>query len=169
LASLATSTHCLVEDRARLSSQLQLHDLHSCPGYFNRYQQAILYYYIRSSYWLISDRFLHIGRLPVASQSPLVVHWSDKMSFGYSVGDSVAVGQLAWLVYKSYRDVPESFKNISLEVLLLHAVLEDAEETLSEQPLPASRQESLVAVTAGCQGVLQDLQALVEKYESLGA
>jgi hypothetical protein len=91
------------------------------------------------------------------------------MSFGYSVGDFVAVGQLAWLVYKSYRYVPESFRNISLEVLPLHAVLEDAEEILSEQPFPASEQESLVAVTAGCQDVLQDLQALVEKYESLGA
>jgi hypothetical protein len=91
------------------------------------------------------------------------------MSFGYSVGDFIAVGQLAWSVYKSCRDAPGSFKNISLEVLSLHAVIKEAEETLSEQPFPTSKQEGLATVTTGCKAVLRDLQALVEKYESLGS
>lgn len=91
------------------------------------------------------------------------------MSFGYSIGDAVAGGQLAWTVYKSCRDAPESFKNISLEVLSLHAVLKEIEETLSEHPPPASKQDGLAAVTAGCSSVLQDLQALVQKHESLAS
>jgi hypothetical protein len=91
------------------------------------------------------------------------------MSFGYSAGDFLAVGQLAWAVYKSCRDASESFNNISIEVLSLHAVLKEVEEILSEQSLSASKKASLATITNGCRKVLQDLQALVWKYESLGS
>jgi len=91
------------------------------------------------------------------------------MSFGYSVGDFLAVGQLAWNVYKSCRDAPESFKDISTEVLSLHAVLKEAEEILPSQPASPSTQNRLKVVTQGCESVLSDLQSLVDKYESLGS
>lgn len=91
------------------------------------------------------------------------------MSFGYSVGDFAALGQFAWHVYKSCKDAPESFKNMSLEVLSLHAVLKEVEETLSGYPLSQSRQASLETITNGCQEVLQDLQSLVDRYQSLGS
>jgi hypothetical protein len=91
------------------------------------------------------------------------------MSFGYSVGDFLAVGQLAWKVYKSCRDAPESFSNISGEVLSLHAVVKEVEETISDEPLSPSRQRSLATISLGCEGVLRDLQALVLKYQSLGS
>ncbi|KAK0513111.1 hypothetical protein JMJ35_004097 [Cladonia borealis] len=61
---------------------------------------------------------------------------------GFGVGDFVAVSTLAWNVYKSCKAAPGSFINISNEVLSLYAVLKEADET--------------------------DLQALVDKYESLG-
>jgi hypothetical protein len=48
-------------------------------------------------------------------------------------------------------------------------VLREVEETQSEQPLPASKQEALAIVITKSQYVLQDLQGLVEKYESLGS
>ncbi|KAE8447621.1 hypothetical protein EG329_010592 [Mollisiaceae sp. DMI_Dod_QoI] len=91
------------------------------------------------------------------------------MSFGFSVGDFIAVGQLAWTVYKGCKEAPESFANISAEVLSLHAVLKEVEEVLSDQPPSATRQNSLAAITQGCQDVLRDLQALTKKYESLGS
>lgn len=90
------------------------------------------------------------------------------MSFGFSVGDFVAAGNLAWQVYKSCKAAPESFKNISQEVLSLHAVLKEIEETLLGRPLPPSKEAGLATVTGGCKDVLQDLQSLVLKYESLG-
>ena len=90
------------------------------------------------------------------------------MSFGFSVGDFITVGQLAWNVYKSCQDAPESFSNISIEVLSLHAVLKSAEESLADQVLSESRQASLETISTGCRKTLQDLQALVGKYESLG-
>jgi hypothetical protein len=90
------------------------------------------------------------------------------MSFGYSVGDFIAVGTFAWKVYKSCKEAPESFGTISQEVLSLHAVLKEAEETVFTQSLPLDKQERLKAVGVGCYRVLEDLDNLVKKYQSLG-
>jgi hypothetical protein len=91
------------------------------------------------------------------------------MSFGFSVSDFVALGQLAWQIYKSCKESPKSFKNISQEVLSLHAVLKEVEEILSDHPLSQSKGASLATITRGCQDVLQDLQSLVRKYERLAS
>ena len=90
------------------------------------------------------------------------------MSFGYSVSDFITVGTLAWNVYKSCKAAPGSFANISGEVLSLHAVLKEAEETIFAQPLPPAKQAGLKAVGDGCQHVLEDLQGLVGRYQGLG-
>jgi hypothetical protein len=90
------------------------------------------------------------------------------MSFGFGIGDFIVLGQLAWKVYKSCKDAPESFKNISQEVLSLHAVLREVEENLSAQTLPVTRQANLETIGDGCRNVLEDLQSLVDKYENLG-
>ncbi|KAK0107245.1 hypothetical protein ONS95_003946 [Cadophora gregata] len=91
------------------------------------------------------------------------------MSFGFGIGDFIAVGKLAWSVYKSCKDAPESFNNISVEVLSLHAVLKEVEEAVADEPLTESKQHSLATISNGCQSVLQDLQALIVKYDSLGS
>ena len=90
------------------------------------------------------------------------------MSFGFSVSDFVTLGQLAWKVYKSCKDAPQSFQNISQEVLSLSAVLREAEEVFSGKPLPQRTSEGLKTVGDGCHSVLKDLQSLLDRYESLG-
>ncbi|KAH0556242.1 hypothetical protein GP486_005832 [Trichoglossum hirsutum] len=90
------------------------------------------------------------------------------MSFGYSVDDILFLGQLAWKAYKSCKDAPESFKNISHEVLSLHALLKELEENLCAQTLSSTRQARLKTIGDGCRNVLEELQSLVDKYESLG-
>jgi hypothetical protein len=90
------------------------------------------------------------------------------MSFGYSVGECIAVGTLAWQIYKSCKGAPESFGNIHLEVLSLHVTLKEAEETVFAHRLSPAQQEHLKTVGNGCHRVLEDLQMLVRKYESLG-
>src|SRR5579862_6858515 len=90
------------------------------------------------------------------------------MSFGYSVGDIIVLGQLAWKAYKSCKDAPESFQNISREVLSLHALIKEMEEILAAQTLSSSRQARLKTIGDGCCSVLEELQSLVDKYESLG-
>ena len=105
--------------------------------------------------------------------------------YGFGVGDFIAVGTLAWSVYKSCwsqpyaghqqatnqwvgKAAPGSFENISAEVLSLHAVLKEGEETLFVSPLSPERAERLKVIKDGCDKVLVDLQRLVERYESLG-
>ena len=55
-----------------------------------------------------------------------------------------------------------------MEVLSLHAVLKEAEETLSTSPLLPVRAERVKVVKDGCNKVLVDLQSLVEQYQNLG-
>lgn len=104
--------------------------------------------------------------------------------YGFGVGDFVAVGTLAWSVYKSCKfqphsgcqpskmcagkAAPASFDNISMEVISLHAVLKECEETVFDRPLQPTRAERLSVIKDGCDKVLVDLQSLVDKYESLG-
>ncbi|MCJ1354949.1 MAG: hypothetical protein MMC33_004939 [Icmadophila ericetorum] len=91
------------------------------------------------------------------------------MSFGYGVGDFITTGQFAWSLYKTCSGAPESFSNISNEVLSLHAVLKQIEEAIPSQSLSLSELHRLNAVTRGCNGVLGDLQKLVAKYDRLGS
>jgi hypothetical protein len=89
------------------------------------------------------------------------------MSFDYGVGDFIAIGTLAWTVYTSCKDASDSFGDITLEVLSLHAVLKEAEETAFAEPLAPTRQDRLNTVGDGCRDVLEDLQKLIENYDNL--
>ena len=89
--------------------------------------------------------------------------------YGFGVGDFIALGTLAWKVYKCTKGAPDSFQKIHVEVLSLRVVLEEAQETIFKRPLDLKRQQRLKVIAGGCQSVLTDLDNLVLKYESLGA
>lgn len=84
-----------------------------------------------------------------------------------SVGALVSLCNIAWHVYELCKDVSESFKNISSEVLSLHAILREAEENLGRHS--NTRVEGLTTVVAGCRDVLTDLETLVGKYKGLSS
>ncbi|PGH18843.1 hypothetical protein AJ79_00256 [Helicocarpus griseus UAMH5409] len=97
------------------------------------------------------------------------------MSFGYSVTDIISLTTLSWKLYKTCKSAPASFASLSSEVLSLHAVLKEAEETLFPRKagpgapaLSASAQENLRVIADGCHAVLMDLQSLIDRYEGLG-
>lgn len=90
------------------------------------------------------------------------------MALPISVSEITAICNLAWQIYKLCQDASGSFKNVSSEVLSLHAVLRQAEESLSKTSLSDSRLAGLTTVIIGCRDVLGDLEALVEKYRRLG-
>ena len=90
------------------------------------------------------------------------------MSFGYGIGDVIALAQLSWSVYTSCKDAPVSFQNVSQEVLSLHTVLKEVEANLSGSDLTPQQQTGLRTVSDGCHSVLQELKGLVTKYENLG-
>lgn len=90
------------------------------------------------------------------------------MRVGFSTSDFPSLGSLTWNVYRSCRDGPESFRNISNEVLSLHAVLKEVEEDLSSCSLSDESRSQLEAIGDGCRDVLQELQNMVNHYERLG-
>lgn len=85
-----------------------------------------------------------------------------------AIGPVLSAARLAWTVYKACKAAPDSFNNISGEVLSLHAVLKEVEETLTGQKLSSARQARLGTITSGCGSLLEDIEAVVKKYESLG-
>ena len=86
-----------------------------------------------------------------------------------NVGDLVGAGNLAWKVYKSYKDVPESFHGISSDALSLYAILKEAEEKISSRPLPQEQREWFKVVRDGCHEVLEDIDKLIKQYEGMGS
>ncbi|TAQ83149.1 hypothetical protein B7494_g8527 [Chlorociboria aeruginascens] len=104
---------------------------------------------------------LHLETRPILQHIRL-------LSESFHLRDLIAVGQLAWTVYKSCRDAPESFGKISLEVSSLYAVLEHVKETFSGHQLSETERNRLRIITDGCNDVLRDLQSLIDKYQTLG-
>ena len=90
------------------------------------------------------------------------------MSFGLAIGDIAAVGQLCWKVYKRCKDAPGSYRELTSEVGALHNVIRETEELVAGQILSPEQKKRLEVPRRGCLDVLQDLDGLLTRYESLG-
>jgi hypothetical protein len=91
------------------------------------------------------------------------------MSFGIGATDLITIGSLAWNLYKTCKESSDEFKRISHEVGSLHIVLRETEEYLAEtKGLSPTRDAKLGFLIDGVKDVLQDLQRLLDSYESLG-
>ena len=91
------------------------------------------------------------------------------MSFGFGVGDFLAVGKLVWDVYRAYADAPEQFRNVSQEILSLHVVFGKVENQLYNQgyALSAKDNDDLRILYDGLKMVMDELDDLLKKYQSL--
>ena len=90
------------------------------------------------------------------------------MSFGFSVSDFVACIQLARKVWQECRDAPKDFHAVSNEVASLQLVLLRVQETINDKELSENNKDNLNTLVKGCNETLQELQALLKKYKSLG-
>lgn len=84
------------------------------------------------------------------------------MSFGFGVGDILAASQLAARVYSAYRDAPSDYRDIVEDVGALQAVITNITNT----NLSANDPVGFQAVLMPCNRVLNDLNALIESYNS---
>ncbi|KAM0159004.1 hypothetical protein ACHAQE_005283 [Botrytis cinerea] len=89
------------------------------------------------------------------------------MSFGFGIGDILAVIELARKIRKDFADAPSQFKDISLEVRSLSIVLQDIEDELSLPDLNAKQESELKEIVDGCRDVLEKLQRLLSTYGEL--
>jgi hypothetical protein len=90
------------------------------------------------------------------------------MSFGYSVGDFLAVTAICWQAYKKCKDSTGEFREVAVEVCCLHNVLKETEEILSEQNLSEKERARLQPLKDGVLDLLKELERRLQKYESLG-
>ena len=91
------------------------------------------------------------------------------MSFGYSVGDFIAISGLAVKVYSAYKDAPDDYKHISDEVKSLRIIVDQAAKYLNNTALGNDKQREGWEALQSCQSVLEDLNSLIEKYKSLAS
>ena len=87
---------------------------------------------------------------------------------GISVGDIVLAARLAWTVYSACQAAPHEFEALSQEVEALYIVLESIKTVVSNAGLDATKINDLNRVAQGSISVLTELEALMEKYKSLG-
>lgn len=99
------------------------------------------------------------------------------MSFGYAVGDVIAVGKLAWDLYHDCylvaRSAPQEFKLLVEELKTLHAAMKMFEDELknADSLLARSgedRRNMVQNMVDQVKAVLIDLQAVFNKHRNLG-
>ena len=90
------------------------------------------------------------------------------MSFGFGVGDFLSVGKLVWDVHSAYADAPEQFWNFSQEILSLHFMFAQLEDQLNKMTTFSAKQtQNLKTLYDELTGIMEELDALLKKYQSL--
>ena len=91
------------------------------------------------------------------------------MSFGYGVGDIVAISGLALKVYTAYKDAPGDYQHIADEVNSLHIIIKKAAQHFDRSTLSDNDWQEGQEVLKGCKNVLEELDSLIVKYNSLAS
>ncbi len=88
--------------------------------------------------------------------------------FGFSVGDFISIGQLAWSVYEQCRKSPGQYGSLASEVLQLRNTLQNLQDLIEQRDLGAEKEAQLLERGQSCYELLAELENMVRKYESLG-
>ncbi|RSL70100.1 hypothetical protein CEP53_002017 [Fusarium sp. AF-6] len=89
------------------------------------------------------------------------------MSFGFGIGDFLAVVQLAHKIRKDFNGAPSQFKSLSDETKLLSIVLQDVDVKVDESDLTPQQESNLEQAMSTCEAVLHDLQLVCDKFSDL--
>lgn len=81
----------------------------------------------------------------------------------------IAISALTMKVYIDYKDTLPDCQQISEGALALHTLIDKAKQHLGSTTISSDDQCYGQKVLRGCQGVLEELNSLVERYKSLAA
>ncbi|KAK1141016.1 hypothetical protein N8T08_009673 [Aspergillus melleus] len=90
------------------------------------------------------------------------------MSFGFSIGDFVAIIDHANKIRKQFVEAPAQFSAISNEVRNLSFVMQDVEVDLFSKFLDDRQKEELCRIAESCRCVLVEIVAMIANYTELG-
>ena len=86
------------------------------------------------------------------------------MSFGFGVGDFLAVAKLANDIWQKLHDSVDQFAALRNELAGLSSLLDEVSKTVSKHNLTPKQAQGLAASAKACRSVLEDLQKLVDEY-----
>lgn len=89
------------------------------------------------------------------------------MSFGFGVGDIITISALATRIYSCYKNAPDEYKYILEDVRSLQIVIDGAKHYFGNSTLSGNKLREAQEVLQGCQSVLEELDCLVTKYQSI--
>jgi hypothetical protein len=94
------------------------------------------------------------------------------MSADSGVASIIAISRLAWSIYRSCKDAPKDFKDISEDVSRMHIVLKETDELVADlgaqEPIGPEKLDRLKHLANGCRDVLNELEELLGKFRNLG-
>ncbi|KAE8440984.1 hypothetical protein EG329_006121 [Mollisiaceae sp. DMI_Dod_QoI] len=95
------------------------------------------------------------------------------MSFGFGVGDFIAVSALALKLYNSFKGAPSEFQEISRQLESLHIVLVDLNDQSTQQTSllnrnGVERKQELFTVRDNLMATMQDLDDIHKRYKNMG-
>jgi hypothetical protein len=95
------------------------------------------------------------------------------MSFGFGVGDFLAVRDLARRLYKNFRGVPGEFTEIGRQLASFHIVLVELEDDAADKNSllnrrGVSRREELLSMRDSLLDTLRELDDLFQRYSRMG-
>ncbi|KAK5110789.1 hypothetical protein LTR85_000718 [Meristemomyces frigidus] len=91
------------------------------------------------------------------------------MSFGFGVGDFLAVIQTAQTIRKNFAGAPDIYKGARDVARSAQIVLEDEQDSARERELTPEQKARLGHILEGCQKSLTDLNQTLVKYRELGS
>ena len=85
------------------------------------------------------------------------------------MGDIITISGLAAQVYAAFKDAPDEYRHILDEVESLQIIINKAARhfTSTSSTLSYNNQREGQTMLKGCQNVLEDLNSLIEKYNSV--
>ena len=86
-----------------------------------------------------------------------------------STGDIIVISGLAIRVYMAYKDAPHDYRYISEEVAALRILIDKSAQLFKQTTISSDDRNHGQQVLKGCQGVLEDLNSLIEKYKRLAS
>lgn len=89
------------------------------------------------------------------------------MSFGFSVGDFLAVIGLVTQLRKDFADAPSQVRDLSAELKTFSIVLQDTEVDLTATELDSRQREALESTLTSAKEFLKDLQKFIDKNKEI--
>ena len=85
------------------------------------------------------------------------------------MGDFIAISTLALKVYSAYKDAPSDYGHILEEVVGLQVLIDKVEKHFKSSTISSNDRRDGLKVLKGCQSVLEDLNSLIEEYNSIAS